>query len=202
MDQDLTFPCRKCGKDATEADCAPSAWKSAVDSDGGCRVICRPCASAYWMHRYRTNAKYREAANRRAKRNAKPYTPVGKTVPCMVCGSSFKRANGRRNTCSNDCRDEAKRERYRRKNRRRRLKSAPGTYTLHELAERDSRRCHICGRTVDMLRSGMHDRGPTVDHLVPLSDGGRDELANVALAHRGCNVRRGVGGEVQLRLVG
>ena len=201
MDEDLTFPCRRCGEAVTEADCAPSAWRATVDTSGSCRVICRPCASAYWMHRYRTNAKYREATRRRAKRNAKPYTPKGRTIACISCGSMFRRTSGR-NTCSNACRDEARRERYRRKNRRRRLRSTPGAYTLHELAERDGRRCHICGCKVDMRRSGMHDRGPTVDHLVPISDGGKDELANVALAHRGCNVRRGAGGEVQLRLVG
>lgn len=44
--------------------------------------------------------------------------------------------------------------------------------------------------------------GPTIDHLVPIADGGLDELANVRLAHRQCNCARGRGGDIQLLLFG
>lgn len=131
------------------------------------------------------------------------YPPTGKQVNCMICGSTFTR-NGQRTAkcCSPECTLEAKRERYRRKNRARRLKRKPGTYTLHQIAERDGKRCHLCGRKVDMRLSGMRPDGPSIDHLIPLSAGGGDTPENVALAHRQCNVDRNVGGEVQLRLVG
>jgi 5-methylcytosine-specific restriction endonuclease McrA len=43
----------------------------------------------------------------------------------------------------------------------------------------------------------------SMDHLVPLSKGGDHSWANVALAHRSCNSKRGAGRlSAQLRLVG
>lgn len=68
--------------------------------------------------------------------------------------------------------------------------------------ERDGWHCHICGRKIDRRLSGRDRMGPTIDHLVPLRDGGEHSYANVAAAHRSCNSRRGVSGAVQLALVG
>jgi 5-methylcytosine-specific restriction endonuclease McrA len=43
-------------------------------------------------------------------------------------------------------------------------------------------RCDYCHRTVDKL---------TVDHVVPLSRGGADELANVRVVCQPCNCSKG-----------
>lgn len=68
--------------------------------------------------------------------------------------------------------------------------------SLGELFERDGGRCHICKKKVAWEQKSM-------DHLVPLSQGGDHSWANVALAHISCNSRRGVGRTpTQLRLVG
>jgi len=75
-------------------------------------------------------------------------------------------------------------------------------YVLGDIAHRDGYRCHLCRKLVDMKLSGRDPMGPTADHLLPVSDGGGDDPQNIALAHRSCNVRRGVRGSVQLRLVG
>lgn len=75
-------------------------------------------------------------------------------------------------------------------------------FTLAGIAKRDGYRCHICGKKVNMALSGMERQGPSIDHLIPIVDGGKDEPTNVALAHRICNTRRGAGGVAQLRLVG
>lgn len=101
------------------------------------------------------------------------------------------------------CKEDATRATNRRKNVKRRG-AAVGLirYTLKELGDRDGWKCHLCATQVDPTLSGLHEDGPTVDHLVPLSAGGIDELANVALAHRRCNVARGAKGMAQLRLVG
>lgn len=91
------------------------------------------------------------------------------------------------------------------RNRRRHARRVANTvgprYRLADIAERDLCTCHLCGKPVDMSLSGRHPLGPTADHLVPVSCGGGDEPHNVALAHRRCNVKRGVGGAVQLRVV-
>lgn len=61
------------------------------------------------------------------------------------------------------------------------------------LAERDGWRCHLCRRKVSLRTWSM-------DHLIPLSQGGAHVYENVALAHRRCNAKRGVRGPAQLRL--
>ncbi len=60
---------------------------------------------------------------------------------------------------------------------------------MSDFAERHGWRCHLCGGEVAPFypRSVM----ASVDHLTPRSRGGTDELSNLALAHQGCNARRG-----------
>ncbi|MGH8950184.1 MAG: HNH endonuclease [Acidimicrobiia bacterium] len=74
------------------------------------------------------------------------------------------------------------------------------------LAGRDGRRCAICRRRVDLSlpsRPRGHDMGPSIDHVIPRSQGGSDDLANLRLTHWKCNrARQNRGGGEQLRLVG
>ena len=54
-----------------------------------------------------------------------------------------------------------------------------------------------------MTKAVPHPKAPTIDHIVPLADGGDDIKANVRLAHFLCNSRRGArGGTEQLWLIG
>jgi len=50
--------------------------------------------------------------------------------------------------------------------------------------------CGICLEPVDLdVKTGP--RQPTIDHIVPRSREGSGERANLQLAHRGCNSRKG-----------
>lgn len=49
--------------------------------------------------------------------------------------------------------------------------------------ERDAGVCQICGRPIE-------GHG-TIDHIVPKSKGGTNELSNLQLAHERCNQRKG-----------
>jgi 5-methylcytosine-specific restriction endonuclease McrA len=101
------------------------------------------------------------------------------------------------------CRLKRKRAYWRRKNARRQGAAIVGRMlTIAELGERDGWRCHLCRRKVDRRLRSPHPRSPTFDHLIPISDGGTDDPANLRLAHRFCNTSRGAGGIVQLMLVG
>lgn len=119
---------------------------------------------------------------------------------CDDCGKPHHRPGSKYNVCV-ECSKQRQLERYRRKNRKRRA-GRPGDYTLRDVGDRDGWTCHLCLKSVNPRLSGMHSRGPTVDHLIPISDGGVDELINVALAHRQCNIKRSNRGPAQLRLVG
>lgn len=58
--------------------------------------------------------------------------------------------------------------------------------------ERDNWICHICGALVDKTLPGSDLMGPTIDHVIPFSQGGKDCYDNVALAHKLCNCQKWV----------
>jgi hypothetical protein len=65
---------------------------------------------------------------------------------------------------------------------------------LPELFERQSGRCAACGYPVDLGADGRGPDGPSVDHVVPLHDGGDlipDDTTGVRLVHKRCNTARG-----------
>lgn len=92
-------------------------------------------------------------------------------------------------------------DRNRRKNNKRRKARIGARYRLADIAQRDGCKCHLCGKKVNMALPGTEPMGPTIDHLIPVSAGGTDDPANVRLAHRACNIKRGARGEVQLLLI-
>jgi hypothetical protein len=51
--------------------------------------------------------------------------------------------------------------------------------------------CHLCRTPVDITVSVPDPRAPTIDHVLPLSRGGGDDLTNVDIAHFACNRRKG-----------
>jgi len=60
-----------------------------------------------------------------------------------------------------------------------------GQNVLAVLILRDRNRCHICGR-------GEAQEDPwTIEHVLPKARGGTDELANLRVAHRSCNLTKG-----------
>lgn len=50
--------------------------------------------------------------------------------------------------------------------------------------------CHICGEAIDWEADWLNPRSFVVDHVVPLTKGGTDTLANVKAAHRECNSKK------------
>lgn len=57
--------------------------------------------------------------------------------------------------------------------------------------------CHLCGGAIDPELRSPHPMSFSVDHIVPLSMGGDlHDPANLAPAHRLCNMKRGTGGRV------
>jgi 5-methylcytosine-specific restriction endonuclease McrA len=104
-----------------------------------------------------------------------------------------------------DQRAAKKRERKRREAVKRGIQH--DSYTLAEIAARDRYYCQLCTprRRVAMNKIVPHPKAPTIDHVVPLAQGGDDTRANVQLAHFICNCLKSdgvVGTGEQLRLMG
>jgi len=51
--------------------------------------------------------------------------------------------------------------------------------------------CNICGSKIDKSLKFPNKRAATLDHLIPLSKGGRHVWENVAPAHADCNEDKG-----------
>jgi hypothetical protein len=182
------------------------AARSGYENAGGAVRRCESCYLAYCRELYH---RRRRAAGFQPRPKADPnkkHKRQPRRRTCRICSVEYVVGDGWSNGfhCSDSCVTRAKSDRNRRKNVKRRTarREAPSSYTLHQVAERDGWRCHICRKRVDQRLSGTHKLGPTIDHLIPLSDGGSDDMQNVALAHRSCNCARGVGGVVQLMLIG
>lgn len=58
------------------------------------------------------------------------------------------------------------------------------------LYERDSWSCHLCGEAVNRDAHFNDDDAPSLDHLLPRSQGGTHEHSNLKTAHRLCNSTR------------
>jgi 5-methylcytosine-specific restriction endonuclease McrA len=72
---------------------------------------------------------------------------------------------------------------------------------LAVLIVRDGGRCQLCGKKI-RAKKGM--RGPSTDHIIPVSLGGEHSYANTQLAHLECNKRKNnrvFGDGEQLRLI-
>lgn len=133
--------------------------------------------------------------------------------PCPVCGATI-RAKGAR-TCSRHCgqllrnatRDAEERRALAaaRWARRRARKAGAQTepYSRIGIAERDRWRCGICRRPIRRDLDYPHPRSLSIDHVIPLAEGGADTPANVRATHLTCNVaRQARGGGEQLAMLG
>lgn len=67
---------------------------------------------------------------------------------------------------------------------------------------RDRGRCGLCRGRVALKKVVPHPKAPTIDHVVPVSEGGDDTRANVQLACFRCNSAKGARGAQQLALIG
>lgn len=143
---------------------------------------------------------------------------------CVSCGKVFCTRNAKANTCSRGCRRRAvaawtvrkyhKDPAYRANSlaqaharRASKLGLGNSAILLTYLIERDGNQCRIPNckfktRTIAPLGS-KGPRKPSIDHIIPLSRGGKHELANVQLAHGRCNQsKNNRGSGDQLALIG
>lgn len=61
---------------------------------------------------------------------------------------------------------------------------------LPVLRERDGDNCCICDTPIDFTLKGRHPMMASLEHLVPLSRGGKHSYANTALSHLSCNLSK------------
>jgi endogenous inhibitor of DNA gyrase (YacG/DUF329 family) len=116
---------------------------------------------------------------------------------CAVAMPQSKRADAV--FCSAECNLSA--HRLKRSLRRRTGEGMTG-WVRAEIFKRDNWKCGICRKKVDPDLRYPDPLAPSLDHVVPIAEGGTNEPANLRLTHLRCNCsRKHLGGNEQLALI-
>lgn len=125
----------------------------------------------------------------RRKKKQREFVP--EITICPECGATFKSEYGRprRKYCSNAC---ANKRGYRVKAIRKRERLIDNglidySITLTKLCKRDKGICYLCGERVNMKLDPNSDWYGSIDHVIPVVNGGTHTWDNIKLAHRWCN---------------
>lgn len=117
-------------------------------------------------------------------------------VTCRVCDTTWQRWErpGRSVYCSDECSRAAFRD-YQKVAKRRRKQVLRDQHDepiyRRKVYERDNWTCRLCHEPVARDEQVPHPWAPTLDHITPLSLGGRHNYTNVQTAHFICNSRKG-----------
>lgn len=146
----------------------------------------------------------REAAKERRKRrpqNKSPKDPLNGPKPaCKGCGTTLELLHQKyckSQQCTNlrtyewraKNKESVKRTRLAMKAKRREA------YVEHVdpmyIYERDGWECRICGDKVNAELKYPHPQSASLDHITPISLGGKHEIRNCQTSHLVCNIRKG-----------
>lgn len=160
-----------------------------------CAICAREQRQRMADEKERQKAEAKEAARieRQAKETAAQEKKAARVNVCLTCGAEFHPEHGGRHYCSDDCRRKAgNRRREARKRGQRR------TIQLEQVFQKEKGRCYLCGESCDFEDYQIIDGAfvvgpnyPTVEHVIPMCQGGDDSWENVRLACHRCNSIKG-----------
>lgn len=189
--------CRLCGKEK-HLDEFQKRKKGSLD---GHYNTCRECRNAHqrkYQKTQRANPAYRERGlQRKRELRADPVFREKERAKGREYARKRRQDPHYRAYIRDYCREWHKRNPGKSKEYSAKRYRRAGTHSTAleraEIYERDGGKCHLCKRRVSKNRFEL-------DHLVPVSAGGKNERSNLALAHVSCNRKRHVRGPAQLRL--
>lgn len=202
------FCCRKCSDTYKRR-----MWKLKKDAEAlknkPAPVVCAMCGKKFIPKRrgikYCSKECKDEAGRTRARHYShEHYSFISKEVRCRQCGNIFlTKYKGDKFFCSEACRKESIKEKRKagKYNRKKRIRTVvvDKDITLEKLAKRDKDTCKICGDKVDWndyeCENDVFIAGnayPSIDHIKPIAKGGKHAWSNIQLAHRICNIDKGI----------
>lgn len=203
----VTVPCSQCGKQCSKRADPRHAFRfCSYECRHAWRLVNQPYeapSAAQLETMWAASRSRRQAAQRKLRKAARGTRGMGVMVAglCRRCRSPFVslKTNDAGLYCSNACKRRTRSSRR----RARQAGARHESYSPVSIFERDRYRCHLCRRPTLRSRVVPHPRAPTIDHLVPLAEGGDDTAANVATACFLCNSTKSHrGGGEQLALIG
>lgn len=171
-------------------------------------VSCRPATSCVRCG-VKIAATHRRMVCDACRGKPPPRTfPWSKWLSCPECSVWFVSDLATKRFCSSFCgrrsrrRGDVQKSHTRLRAARRRGASTGVPVVYAEIFARDGWVCQLCGGRVNRSLAWPDPQSPTVDHVVPLSQGGLHDPSNLQLAHARCNFQKSTKpmGE-QLRLV-
>ena len=109
---------------------------------------------------------------------------------CQECGKRFMEPRAGSRFCSHLCGRRSARRQSRHLRRAAKYSNGPReNVRLAVLVARDDGKCQLCGGEVKPSVDGW-PAGASMDHIIPLSEGGEHTYRNVQLAHIKCNTMR------------
>lgn len=173
--------CEGCGTASLSRYCYACKWRMAP------RKPCRYCGGPTGYRLSDGRADSPTCQNCRTARSRHGVRQPSVTEwTCEMCGAACMRVptKGQRpRFCSKRCQQSAAWYRRRALEAEAFVEDVP----RHRVFESDAYRCHLCGRMTDRTQSVPHPRAPTIDHLQPLSKGGKHERSNCRTACFACN---------------
>lgn len=152
----------------------------------GCAHESRDGRKKYCSVRCRSLARYRRRSLKKSYINQ----------VCLNCSLAFCNLPGNyKKTCSDACAKELRHASDKRSVMKRKAKlRGAEKFTYLEIFVRDGWRCKHCNcNTPAKLRGTTRPNAPEIDHIVPLSRGGKHERRNVQLLCKACNSEKSNG---------
>jgi HNH endonuclease len=207
--------CARCGKkrgpqDITHISYCRECWNAYQRERWHGRLAapesrtCEWCGESY-QSKQRRPSNYCSRTCKDAAKNARIAAALEASKPtdrrCMHCGNQLpQRMRADAIFCSVRCNESA--HALQRKLRGRTGEEGKPGYLRAFIAERDRWRCGICKKPVDRQRRHPDPLGASLDHVIPVSEGGTNDPWNLRLTHLRCNLgRRNQGGGEQLAML-
>jgi 5-methylcytosine-specific restriction endonuclease McrA len=114
-------------------------------------------------------------------------------ITCKECGHKFitNIRAGVKEYCSIKCAKKQEKEEYKQYRKEQMKRAFVMPVYFSKIYKRDKGICQICGQHVAYDKSPEDPMGATIDHIIPLSRGGKHHPDNCQLAHRRCNSVKG-----------
>lgn len=180
----VVLQCKKCGETFTRTATIIRKPHYEVFTCNGCEAVERK-ERLKEKHRRKQIKKLIDEYNKNRNNEIKIIYKKFKTNTiairkCRECGNDIYVSNTRQKLC-NTCAIKHN-------------KKSHSNKPLRELYKRDKGICYICGSKCDYedytYRGNIFIAGnnyPSIDHVIPLCKGGKDDWSNIKLAHRICN---------------
>jgi len=167
----LTVACQNCG--------------TLFEATAQRRFCTKPCR----LKKTRLEQNLKERQERRQKVDAQGFV----TTECGWCKKprTYEYRQGGHNAFHPHCTIEARRARYRIKTvKRHSLINKPSRLAADDVVRMYGNNCAVCNEPIDLTLKRTSSRGLTVDHWIPLSKGGSDDMSNLRPAHWNCNRKK------------